>query len=177
MGARPGLEGAIVGSLLGRLAYGDLALEWPDGSKQEFCGAEEGLSARLVVKDKSAVRRAIRGGSIGFAEGYMRGEWDTPDLSALLELANTNLDRIGRHKIASPRKPLLRMLHAMRANGPTRAKRNIAYHYDLGNDFYQLWLDDTMTYSSALFGDDSLESDLKEAQRRKWDQLLDLLYH
>ena len=175
MGASPGLEGALIGSLLRGLSYGDLVIEWPDGSEQEFSGVEEGISARLVVKDKSAIRRALAGGSIGFAEGYMRGEWDTPDLSALLELGNTNIERIGRHKLASPRRPLLRALHAMRANGPSRARRNIAYHYDLGNDFYRLWLDDTMTYSSALFAGDSPRPDLGEAQRRKWDQLLNLL--
>lgn len=175
MGAGSGIGGLIVGALVGQLRCGELTVTWPNGASQEFRGAADGPRARVVVRDAAAVRRVILGGSIGFAEGYMRGDWDTPDLPGLLEFGELNLRRSDTRGTAAPRRPVERALHAIRANRPRRARRNIAHHYDLGNDFYQLWLDDSMTYSSALFCDDRSDEDLCDAQRRKWDRLLDLL--
>jgi cyclopropane-fatty-acyl-phospholipid synthase len=117
----------------------------------------------------------VLSGSIGLAEGYMAQEWDTPDLMAFLEFALRNIDaaREAGRRLAAPLNPLNRLLHARRANTRQGSKRNIRYHYDLGNDFYSLWLDPDMTYSCALF--DGSDADLVVAQRRKWDRLLDLL--
>ncbi len=175
MAAGPGLGGIILAVLLGDLSCGEIVIAWPDGTEQEFSGEEDGPSARLMINDKAAFRRALTGGSIGFAEGYMEGEWDTPDLPALLEFASTNMNRIDRRVGPALRKPVQRALHFMRTNTPGRAKRNIEYHYDLGNEFYELWLDDTMTYSSAIFCDEDDDEDLCEAQHSKWDRMLDLL--
>jgi cyclopropane-fatty-acyl-phospholipid synthase len=106
------------------------------------------------------------------AEGYMAGDWDTPDLDAVLELGLANLMKqpVGLPHI---RNPLERLWHALNDNSPTGSKRNIAAHYDLGNDFYELWLDPSMAYSSAIFEAD--EQPLQAAQVHKWDALLEKL--
>ncbi len=158
-----------------RLPVGELVTSWPDGAEQRFTGSEAGPSVRLDLHDLAAIRRTLLGGSIGFAEGYMNGEWDTPDLPGLLDFAHTSMELAGARGGRSARKPLQRALHALRSNSPSRARKNIAYHYDLGNEFYELWLDDTMTYSSAMFEGEAAEKDLSEAQRTKWNRLLDTL--
>jgi cyclopropane-fatty-acyl-phospholipid synthase len=101
----------------------------------------------------------------------MAGEWDTPDLDAVLALGIANLDP----KPTPPTmlSPITRAWHRFRDNDISGSKRNIAYHYDLGNDFYRLWLDETMAYSSAMF--EKPAEDLSSAQVRKWDRLLELL--
>ena len=175
MGTGPGLAGTLLAALLDRVSVGRLVVEWPDGTEEEFRGEQDGPAARIVLRDRAGIRRALLGGSIGLAEGYMDGDWDTPDLPGFLEFAEMNLHRTGRLAGKAPRRPLERALHAVRSNGSRRARRNIAYHYDLGNDFYELWLDDTMTYSSAFFGGDDDQGDLSDAQRMKWDRLLELL--
>ncbi len=113
---------------------------------------------------------------MGLAEGYLAGDWDTPDLDAVLALGIAN---VAEKPAGAPSMldPVHRAFHAMRSNTPKGSKRNIAAHYDLGNDFYRLWLDETMTYSSALYpaGVSAECEDLAAAQRRKWDHLLDLL--
>jgi cyclopropane-fatty-acyl-phospholipid synthase len=104
----------------------------------------------------------------------MAGDWDTPDLARFLEFAAYNIKALsGRRIVPEPLQPLQRAVHSLRPNTLKGARKNIQYHYDLGNDFYSLWLDDTMTYSCAAFEDDV--EDLCDAQVRKWDRLLELL--
>jgi cyclopropane-fatty-acyl-phospholipid synthase len=155
--------------------FGSLEIAWPDGRRFAFAGDEDGPAAVATVRDPACVRRAILGGSIGLAEGYMDGQWDTPDLTAFLEFAARNIDaaREAGRRLTAPLNPINRAAHALRSNTPRGSKRNITYHYDLGNDFYTLWLDPDMTYSCAIF--DGSECDLATAQHRKWDRLLDLL--
>ncbi len=166
-----------VEALLSRMAVGELTLERPDGSLTEFAGSEPGPHARVRIVDPAAARRILTRGSLGMAEGYMEGDWETPDLCALLDLGiqNTKHENVGR--IPSPLRPTQRLWHRMRSNSKRGSRRNISYHYDLGNEFYGLWLDDTMAYSSALFcesGDAQCE-DLQSAQRAKWNRLLEVL--
>lgn len=170
-----GLFGRGLTAALGRLRYGTLELVRPDGARRVFEGTAPGPRAVVMVHDPACIRRAVLGGSIGLAEGYMDGQWDTPDLTSLLEFAAVNVDarRETGKRVTAPLNPLNRVLHRFRDNTPRGSKRNIGYHYDLGNDFYALWLDPDMTYSCALF--DGSECDLTEAQRRKWDRLLDTL--
>jgi cyclopropane-fatty-acyl-phospholipid synthase len=170
-----GLFGRGVAAALGRLKYGALEVAWPDGRRLTFEGTEPGPRGTIVVRDPACVRRMVLGGSIGLAEGYMSGQWDSPDLTAFLEFAAMNVDAVREagKRVTAPLNPLNRALHSLKDNTPRGSKRNIGYHYDLGNDFYALWLDPDMTYSCALF--DGSECDLAEAQRRKWDRLLDLL--
>jgi cyclopropane-fatty-acyl-phospholipid synthase len=170
-----GLFGLGVAAALRRAPYGTLEVTWPDGGRLRFQGPEAGPDAAITIRDASTVRRMVLGASIGMAEGYMAGAWDTPDLTALLEYAAMNLDaaREAGKRVTAPLNPLNRLLHARRANTMRGSKRNIGHHYDLGNDFYALWLDPDMTYSCALF--DGSDCDLQTAQQRKWDRLLDLL--
>jgi cyclopropane-fatty-acyl-phospholipid synthase len=112
----------------------------------------------------------VTGGAIGFAESYMDGDWDTPDLAALLTLAAANEQHL-RSTLAgtTPGRLLARLVHLTRRNTRRGAARNIARHYDLGNAFYEAWLDPTMTYSSAYFG--SGDFDLASAQIAKYRRL------
>ena len=163
---------AALGTVLKGLRSGTLAVEMPDGADREFRGELPGPSARVVVRDASVARRVLLGASTALAETYMDGSWDTPDLVSVLDLGLSNIDA-GWAEFPVVLRPAQRWWHAMRDNDPRGgAKRNIAYHYDVGNDFYRLWLDDTMTYSCACFDDGG---DLKSAQVRKWDRMLDLV--
>jgi cyclopropane-fatty-acyl-phospholipid synthase len=111
-------------------------------------------------------------GDIGFAESYLEGDWDTPDLAALLTLFNANREVIGRALYGSPLALLgARLKHLFNANTRAGSKRNILAHYDLGNDFYRLWLDPSMSYSAALFGEHR-QTSLEEAQHEKNRRIL-----
>ncbi|NTU70481.1 MAG: class I SAM-dependent methyltransferase [Coriobacteriia bacterium] len=171
----PGIAQSALGLALSRLRYGRLTLVAPGGAERVFEGAKPGPDARIDVSRDRAAWRAIVDGSMGLAEGYLAGDWDTPDLDAVLSLGVANLTHkpAGAHSAFAP---LHRAYHALRDNSLSGSKRNIESHYDLGNDFYRLWLDETMTYSSALFEADETSSNaLVTAQRRKWDRMLELL--
>jgi len=116
---------------------------------------------------------------MALAEGYMDEMWDTPDLDEVLDLGLENILAGWGDGLAPILAPFERIRHARRDNDPEGgSRRNIAAHYDLGNDFYELWLDSTMTYSSACLTDETTElspGDLECAQRRKWDYVLELI--
>jgi cyclopropane-fatty-acyl-phospholipid synthase len=187
-GTLPPAGRALLGILRG-LRCGDLTLVWPDGSEYGFTGADPGPSATLVVRDPAMARRTLLGGGMGLAEAYLDGQWTTPDLVALLDLMAQNLSFGAVRKPPAVLQPVQRLIHLARPNSRRGARKNILYHYDLGNDFYRLWLDPTMTYSCALFydpeelaasGQERLPAhaptrDLEQAQRAKWDRLLGLL--
>ena len=137
--------------LLQKLQHGRLHLRLPDGSESVY-GHSEHPSASLVVHDWGVFAAAMRSGDIGFAESFIAGEWETPDLCALLRvfIANRNaLEAViyGRWwgQLAH------RLRHWLNRNTRTNSRKNIHAHYDLGNAFYSLWLDETMNYSSAWF--------------------------
>jgi cyclopropane-fatty-acyl-phospholipid synthase len=159
-------------SFAAKLRRGTLEAVLPDGKRLHFGGAEPGPTAVMVVKDFSFGRRFIGGGDLGIAEAYLRGEWETPDLTQFLYLFCVNHDLI---QTMLDNKPLVRVVqrlrHFMNRNTRHRAKRNIHAHYDIGNRFYASWLDETMTYSSALFGRDA--NDLAAAQKHKYESLAD----
>jgi cyclopropane-fatty-acyl-phospholipid synthase len=142
----------------------------PDGRIRVFQGREPGPEATLHISDLRCLRRVAGSGDLGFAEGYLRGEWNTPDLATLLQLLGLNRSSLGR--LPRPH-PAVRMLNLVRRgfqrNTRAGAKRNIHAHYDLGNDFYAAWLDPTMTYSGALFAPE--DTDLATAQLRKYREL------
>ena len=133
-------------------AAGVLEIVTPEGLSIPIRGPDGGPEGRLVVRDYRFVGRVLSGGAIGFAEGYIAGEWDTPDLSRLLATLSLNLSRL-RGLIEG--NPLVRMAnrvgHLLRRNSREGSKKNIHAHYDLGNSFYEQWLDPSMTYSSALY--------------------------
>lgn len=158
--------------LFDRLEGGALALELPDGLRLR--AGHGPLVAHLRVRDHAVFDEALARGDIGFAEAWMEGLWETDELTGLLTLLSRNRVQLGQAVYGR----LLRMLghrltHLLRANTRAGSRRNIEAHYDLGNDFYALWLDSTMTYSAAVFAapDDSLH----DAQLRKYRRILEQL--
>ena len=151
-------------------AAGRLTVQLPSGEAFPIAGALPGPDATLIVRDYAFMRRVVAGGDIGFAESFMAGEWDTPDLAALLEVFSLNYDRLARLMAGSPMvRALNAVTHFFRRNSRGQARRNIHAHYDLGNAFYSTWLDPSMTYSSALF--DAPDLTLEQAQREKYAAL------
>ncbi len=153
-------------SVLRSLRRGSLIVTLPDKRRFRFDGAEPGPHAELIVRRPRFVRRALASGNIGLAESYMDGDWETPNLAALLELLCVNETT----EEASYGKQLFmamhKLWHRVRPNSRRGSRRNIAAHYDLGNEFYRRWLDRSMTYSSAVFP--SPDSDLPRAQDHKY---------
>ena len=165
------MSGAI--NLEGRLRVGSLEIDLPDGRTVRLTGKQDGPSARLTLHRWRALRRFFGGGTVGFGESFMDGEWDSPDLPKVIELAARNLPRRPMaFRLVSPWRMGDRVRHLLRQNTRDGSKQNIAAHYDLGNDFYALWLDPGMTYSSAVFARDA--NDLESAQAEKNRRLLDL---
>ena len=164
---------AQVRRVLAGLGAGRLEVILPDGRSFVAQGAAPGPSATLRLRDNDVFARLIREGELGFCDAYLDGDWDTPDLMAFLDLIQ--LPQNNRVNDGFPGMGLVRayerMRHWLRGNSKAQARRNIAYHYDLGNDFYGLWLDETMTYSSALFT--TGRETLAEAQAAKYQMMLD----
>ena len=150
---RPG-EGLVVrvlNRMIAQIDFGQITVVLPSGDRIQRSGASTGPSAMLVLNRWRAIGRLISQGDLGFAEAYIDGDWTSPDLPALLELAAGNIAMLDR-SIAGfwPARIFNRVRHLLRANSKAGSRRNIAFHYDLGNAFYERWLDRSMTYSSAL---------------------------
>jgi cyclopropane-fatty-acyl-phospholipid synthase len=152
------------------LRQGRLRMVLPDGRALAFGDSDE-PEAILRVRDFAFASRIVRNGDIGLAEGYMAGEWDTPDLSALLTFLSGNADRIIQIFRGNPLVQVINLIGNLgRENTRSGSKKNILAHYDLGNRFYETWLDKTMTYSAARF-DKSPGADLEHAQLEKYRAL------
>ena len=161
--------------LLQRLAHGSLTMGLPDGSVQHF-GATPGSgpTASLTLRNWEPCKAALKSGDIGFAESYIAGDWTTPNLTDLIKVFIANRRAIEDVVYGSWFGRLVyRVRHLMHRNSKAGSSRNIHAHYDLGNAFYQLWLDDTMNYSSAWFEDD-LTRPMQQAQWAKVDRALRL---
>ena len=160
---------------LARLRRGVLNLVLPDGRQLRIEGAEPGPRAELVLHNWNLPLVAFRRGTIGVAESYMDGDWESPDIPTFLELFLVNNDEAGH--LANGARGLAswieRVRHLFRANSRAQAKKNISAHYDLGNDFYEKWLDPSMTYSSALFQTGA--NDLQSGQRAKYRALAEAI--
>jgi cyclopropane-fatty-acyl-phospholipid synthase len=151
-------------------AVGTLTFVLPSGKPLRIDGKTAGADAVIRIHDYRFIRRALASGDIGFAEGYMAGEWDTPDLSAVLEAFSQNFDRLTALVRGNP---LMRavngLYHLFHRNDRRGSRKNIHAHYDLGNAFYSRWLDPSMTYSSALY--EAPNQPLDQAQRAKYAAL------
>ena len=157
-----------------RLACGGLEATLPDGEKRSLGFHAEGPKAVVRLSSWLALVRLATSGSVGWYKAWTLGEWSSPDPVALFELFAVNavpLGNIGR--ASGPFRWMNALAHRLRDNAPAKARRNVAAHYDLGNDFYSAWLDATMTYSSARFA--SPAESLEEAQLRKVHTLLERL--
>lgn len=154
------------------LDHGRLDIGLPDGRVFRADGHKPGPVARIDIHNTDVFARLLREGYVSFGEAYLDGWWSTPDLQAFMDLVNSDND--GMYN-GYPGQKLVEWYEKIRfwfqRNTKSQARRNISYHYDLGNDFYGLWLDDTMTYSSALFetGQESLE----KAQTAKYASMVD----
>ncbi|HLB33071.1 MAG: hypothetical protein A3F67_09035 [Verrucomicrobia bacterium RIFCSPHIGHO2_12_FULL_41_10] len=161
---------------LSRGRHGELRLLMPGGASRLFGGLSKELQAEITVKDDAFYSSCVLFGAIGFSESYLRGEWDTPNLThaiAWFILNGDYLSGVHTQKQNAGKFDLLgvlnRLQHLLRPNSKKRSRDNISDHYDLGNDFFKLWLDPTMTYSSAYYTTPT--DTLEQAQHAKWDQL------
>jgi len=167
----------IVLSLFRKFTQGGLSLQYPDGHSLHF--GEEGapITARITLNDPAEFfKRATFYGNIGMGEAYTDGLWDSPDIAAVISWFALNMNTLQGDKSDSSTLAGVNLLkavnwfrHLKRSNTIETSRRNIAEHYDLGNDFYSLWLDETMTYSSAKFTPET--KTLAEAQTEKYDAL------
>ena len=165
----------LVFSLLEGLRGGLLEVRLPDGTSGLFGDGEHGVV--MQVHDEAVFGRVLARGDIGLAEAYLDGDWECADLTALLVLLARNRDVLGRAVYGAWRGLLAaRLRHWLNGNSRTGSARNIMAHYDLGNDFYALWLDPGMSYSAALFDGAAAQSmTLGDAQRAKYRRILDRL--
>ena len=163
---------AQVFKMLGKMESGRLDIGLPDGRVFRSEGAKPGPVARVDIHDPDVFARLIREGELGFSDAYLEGGWSTPDLRAFMDLVHLGTETVyddftGKFLVQAYEK----LRFWLQRNHRKQARKNISYHYDLGNDFYAAWLDDTMTYSSALFetGQESLE----KAQIAKYPSMVD----
>ncbi|MFM8880599.1 MAG: class I SAM-dependent methyltransferase, partial [Verrucomicrobiota bacterium] len=166
----------LVTSLFGPMTQGHLRMVCPDGSCREFGAAGQTPAAEIRVRRWRFFTRCAAGGDMGFGEAYQAGDWETPDLAAVIAWFCANVDQAPSMS-GSNRKRLRfallnaanRIRHFLNRNTLTGSRANIAAHYDLGNAFYSHWLDATMTYSAALF--ESPDQSLEAAQTAKYERL------
>jgi cyclopropane-fatty-acyl-phospholipid synthase len=153
-----------------QIRRGGIRATLPDGRCFLFQGAAPGTLGEITIRHARVARRMLVGGGVGLAEAYLDGDWETADLCALLTMAAENEEVFSEEVLAGKgwRRLLNRLVHLLRRNTRRGSRRNIADHYDLGNHFYGAWLDETMTYSSAVYdeGANSLESAQQEKYRR-----------
>jgi len=154
--------------------FGTLKVTTPDGKIRVFGGKNPGEDASIELHDWRVVSNMVRKGDIGFAEDYRAGNWETDNLTALTTLGLVNRRALDRFVAGSNVSRTVSMMsYLLRLNSLKGSKKNIHAHYDLGNDFYKLWLDPSMTYSSAIFKDQ--DEPLQQAQNNKYDRILDCL--
>ena len=163
----------IIFNILKRISVGYLEITSISGELLKFGNYDDKLKVDLKIKSSSLSYNLIKGGSVGLAECYMRDEFETSNLSNLIELAARNISIIHKFSGILDLKFLNFIKNKFVKNTKSRSKENIARHYDLGNDFFSLWLDKTLTYSSAIF--DEQNKDLSNAQNNKYQKLINLI--
>ena len=173
--SKRGLYRRAVLGVLAKMKVGRLDLRLPEGEVVHF-GDGDSEPVAIHVHDDQFFKNCVLYGNVGLGEGYVDGDWDTPDLRGVLTWFIDNIADDSHHRNSSQRirsvgwlRAINRVGHWLRPNSVRTSRRNIAEHYDLGNEFYQLWLDPTMTYSAAKFSDAS--QSLESAQEAKYDAL------
>jgi len=158
--------------LVGKLNSGRVDFVLPDGRRFRAEGSKPGPVAEVTINNPDVFARLVREGDLGFCDAYLDGWWTTPDLQAFMDFIHADNDDMYD---GFPGMALVRAWEKARfwfqSNTKRQALKNISYHYDLGNDFYSLWLDDTMTYSSALFN--TSQESLEKAQIAKYASMID----
>jgi cyclopropane-fatty-acyl-phospholipid synthase len=174
---RPGrLYQRIVLQSLKPMTLGCLQLELPDGTRKLFGDPGAGVTARITVRNWDFFKRCVLFGDIGFGEAFVDGDWDTDDITRVIAWFILNIEHSPAMSGSHAQKILINLLgwqnrirHLLRPNSVDLSRRNISEHYDLGNEFYKLFLDPSMTYSSGLF--QSYTQTLEQAQFAKYDRL------
>ena len=167
------LSDKLVFNILAGINVGYLEITNYQGEVFKFGNPQDNLKAKLKIKKPNFSFNLIKGGSIGFAESYMRGEFETDNLSNLIEITARNIKIIYKFSGLFDF-PIINFLKGIFIkNTKNRSKENIAKHYDLGNDFFSLWLDKTLTYSSGIFSETT--KDLSDAQNNKYQKMIDLI--
>ena len=160
--------------IMDRIKIGHFVLHLPNGEVRNYHGKTEGRKGELIIKDYAAIAKIFSSGDIGLAEAYRDGIIDSPDMTSLLLLCIENqnaFETIFRGNFFGM--IYYRLRHLFRGNSRKGSKKNIEAHYDLGNSFYKLWLDPTMTYSSAMFN--NKDETLEEAQKNKYQRIIDTI--
>lgn len=159
---------------LDTINFGQISVITPDGKTRVFEGRTPGEHAKIEIKDWRVIPNLIRKGDVGFAEDYRAGYWDTDNLVALTTLGLVNRSALDNLIAGSKISRTVNSLsYLLRLNTLKGSRKNIHAHYDLGNEFYNLWLDPSMTYSSALFQNE--KEDLQKAQNNKYDRMINCL--
>ncbi len=178
----PRLLTSTLNRLSEKLLAGKLSIELPDGRRVRATGPIDGPDAAIKINRYTIARHILFDGALGLADSYVAGDWESDDLTAVIELGAKNLDALSDHFSPMGAARMLGRLHLrLRSNTRRGSRRNIAAHYDLGNEFYAAWLDPSMTYSSACFdaghdaGSNSSGTAVTAAQIRKFDQLAEML--
>ena len=162
----------VLFKLLGSLRHGRITAILPDKSRHEFGNDAHGIHAHIEIFDLGICTQILTGGDVAFGEGYFNGAWDSPDLVALLTLLAKNQNELMPAFYGKGWKGwLFKLRHLLRTNSKKQARKNIEAHYDLGNNFYSVWLDSTLTYSSAIFNG-NMSGDLAKAQIAKYERIL-----
>jgi cyclopropane-fatty-acyl-phospholipid synthase len=156
-----------------KFPYGSIILEWPNGNINKIEGSEDGPNAKLIIHDNQVAKEIIKGGSVKFAELYISKKVSTDNLTNLIHYFAVNNDQAENTlKISFIKNLFNKFIHFQNKNTRNQAKKNISRHYDLGNKFYEYWLDKSMTYSSAIFHDKSIG--IEDAQNNKYKRLAEL---
>ena len=156
-----------------KFPYGSISIEWPNGTTKNISANNEGPQAHLKITDYNVIKEIINGGSVKFAELYIDKRISSKNLTSLMYYCALNNDQAEEtFKISFLKYIYNKFLHFKNKNTKHQAKKNISYHYDLGNQFYRYWLDKSMTYSSAIFS--NKHDKLEFAQKNKYKKLADL---
>lgn len=173
-GPLPRIGAFLLRRALAQLPCGEITVTLPDGASVRHAGSEPGPTARVTIHRWRTVSKLLTGGDIGLAESFAAGDWTTPNLTAVLEFGAVNAERVERLVAGSAPVRLWNLArHGVRRNSRSGSRRNITFHYDLGNSFYELWLDRSMTYSSAIYP--TPDAALEVAQQTKIARIADLL--
>ena len=164
----------LVKNFLSKIKYGNLEVVFPSGEMKIYSGINNGLKASIHIHNYNFLSYIFKRGSVGYAEAYMNGLYSTSNLTNLLMLSHKNenffLDNINSNLFYLT---LSKIKHFLNDNSKSQSKKNIKYHYDLGNKFYEKWLDKSMTYSSAIF--DQQNTNLSDAQINKYKKIAESL--
>ena len=156
-----------------KFPYGSIILEWPNGNINKIKAPQDGPNAKLIIHDNQVAKEIIKGGSVKFAELYISKKVSTDNLTNLIHYFAVNNDQAeSTLKISFIKNLFNKFIHFQNKNTKNQAKKNISRHYDLGNKFYEYWLDKSMTYSSAIFHEKSIE--IEDAQNNKYKRLAEL---